>query len=44
MANEATTFILPKYTNFVDAFSKNLAGKLSEYTEINNHAIKLIKG
>ena len=42
-ADKAPTFLVPKYTDFVDLFSKNLATKLLEYVGINDYAINLIK-
>lgn len=33
-----------KYTDFVDMFFPDLTSKLSEYTKINNHTIKLVNG
>ena len=41
--NEISTFVLSKYVNFTDVYSKNLIVKLSEYTKINDHIINLIK-
>lgn len=37
-----STTIFPKYSNFADVFFLNLVAELSEYTEINIHAINLI--
>ena len=42
--DKTSTFILPKYTDFADVFSKDLAAELPEYTDIKDHAINLIKG
>lgn len=42
--DEALIAILSKYIDFIDVFSSNLVAKLSEYTRINNHTIKLING
>ena len=41
-ADEASTKVLNKYTEFVDVFSPKLAAELSKHTRINNHAIKLV--
>ena len=42
MANEASTLIPTKYSDFANIFSPELALELSEYTGINDHAIKLV--
>ena len=42
VANETSTFVSTKYFDFVDVFSLELASKLLEYTEINDHAIELV--
>ena len=42
-ADKAFTFVLSKYTNFADIFSKDLVAKLLEYIKINNHTINLEK-
>ena len=42
VANEDLTSIPTEYSNFADVFSLELASKLPEYTEINDHAIELI--
>ena len=42
MANEASTSIFIKYSDFADVFSPELASELSEYIKINYHAIKLV--
>ncbi len=34
--------MLSEYTDFADIFSSKLVAELSEYTRINNHAIKLV--
>ena len=39
---EAPTKVSIEYLDFADVFSPDLASKLSEYTEINNHAIELV--
>ena len=43
-AEKTPVLILAEYLDFVDVFSKELAVVLSEYTEINTHAIDLEKG
>ncbi len=40
--DEAPSKVPSEYANFADVFSPKLAVKLSEYTGINNHAIKLV--
>ena len=42
MVNEAPTLISIEYSDFADIFSPELASELLKYTEINNHAIKLV--
>ena len=42
--DKALTSVLPKYADFADVFSKNVAAKLLEHTAINDHAINLIEG
>ena len=42
IAEEASTKILAKYSDFADVFSPDLASELPEHTEINDHAIKLV--
>ena len=42
VANEIPISIPTKYSDFTDIFSSELVSKLLEYTEINNHAIKLV--
>ena len=44
IAKKSSTKILAKYLDFVDIFSLDLVFKLSKYTEINKHAIKLVDG
>ena len=44
VANEAPTSIPTEYSDFTDVFSLELASELPEYTEINDHAIKLVDG
>ncbi len=39
--DEAPSEMPNEYVDSVDVFSLKLAAKLSEYTEINNHAIEL---
>lgn len=41
MQNRIPTKILPKYANFADVFSPELAIELPEITGINKYAIKL---
>ena len=40
--DEVSIKVFSKYADFADVFSSKLAIKLSKYTKINNHAIKLI--
>ena len=42
--NEAPTKVSPKFTDYAEVFSFDLAIKLPENTSINKHAIKLEKG
>lgn len=42
IAKKTLIKISAKYTNFADVFFPDLAPIFPEYTEINNHAIKLI--
>ena len=42
MAKEASTKVPVKYLDFADILSLDLASKLPEHTEINNHAIPLV--
>ena len=42
IGKKAPTKVFANYLNFVDVFSLDLASKLSEYTGINDHAIKLV--
>ena len=42
VANEASTLIPTKYSDFADVFSLELASELPKYTKINNHAIELV--
>ena len=42
-ANENSTSISPKYIDFTDVFSKDLATYLPQLTKINNHTIDLIE-
>ena len=44
IAEEASTKVPAKYSDFADIFSLDLASKLPEHTGINDHAIKLVKG
>ena len=44
IAKEDLTKVSNKYVDFVDIFSPDLVSKLPKYTEINNHAIKLVDG
>ena len=41
-ADEAPIKVSNKYANFEDILFPKLAAELLEYTEINNHAIKLV--
>ena len=42
VANEASTSIPTKYSDFTDVFFLELASKLPDHTGINNHAIELV--
>ena len=42
IVKEAPIKVFDKYANFANVFSLDLVSKLLEYTEINNHAIKLV--
>ena len=42
IAEETTTKVPAKYSDFADVFSLDLASELPEYTGINNHAIELV--
>lgn len=42
-ANEAVTCVSPKYADFANIVSKDLAAKQPEYSKINGHSINLIK-
>ena len=44
IAKEAPTKIPAEYLDFMDVFFLDLTSKLSKYTRINNHAIKLVDG
>ena len=44
IAEEALIKVPAKYSDFADIFSLNLASKLSEHTEINDHVIELVNG
>ena len=44
IAEEAPTKVLAKYADFADVFSLDLASELPEHTQINDHAIDLVKG
>ena len=41
--NKALIKVLSKYADFVDVCSSKLTVKLLKYTEINNHAILLVR-
>ena len=41
-ADETSSKVLSKYTDFVDVFLSKLALELPKYTKINDHAIKLV--
>ena len=43
ITEEASTKVPTKYLDFTDVFSPDLAFKLLKHTEINDHAIKLVK-
>ena len=42
IAEEASTKVLNEYVNFAGVFSPNFVSKLSKYSKINDHAIKLV--
>ena len=42
IAKKVSTKVSAKYLDFADIFFSDLASELLEYTEINNHAIKLV--
>ena len=44
ITEEAPTKVPNKYVEIANVFSPNLTSELPEYTEINNHAIKLVDG
>ena len=44
IAKKALTKVPDEYIHFADMFSADLASKLSEYTEINDHALELVDG
>ena len=44
IAEEASTKIFAKYSDFADVFSPDLASKLPEHTGIKDHAIELVDG
>ena len=44
IVKEALTKVFAKYLDFANVFSPDLAFKLPEHTEINNHGIKLVDG
>ena len=44
IAKETFTKVPAEYSDFADVFSSDLASKLFEYTEINNHTIELVEG
>ena len=41
-ADEVSIKVSSKYANFTDIFLSKLAINLNQYTENNNHAIKLV--
>ena len=41
-ADEASIKVFSEYADFINVFSLKLAVKVSKYTKINNHAIKLV--
>ena len=43
-AEKASTKVLAKDWDFADVISLDLVSELPKYTEINNHAIKLVDG
>ena len=44
IAEEASTKVPAKYSNFADVFSPDLAFELPKHTGINNHIIELVNG
>ena len=44
IAKKAPTNVSTKYIEFTDIFISDLASKLPEHIEINNHAIELVNG
>ena len=44
IAEEAPTKVPAEYSDFADMFFLDLASKLPEHTEINNHTIELVDG
>ena len=44
ITEEASTKVSAKYLDFANVFFPDLASKLPEHTEINDHAIKLVDG
>ena len=44
IAEEAPTKVPAEYSDFEDVFSPDLASELPKHTEINDHAIELVKG
>ena len=44
IAEEASTKVPAKYSDFVDVFSPDLVSKLPKHNRINDHAIKLVDG
>ena len=44
IAEETPTKVPAEYSDFADIFSPDLASKLPEHTEINDHAIELVDG
>lgn len=42
--NKASTKIPDKYSDYIDVFSPDLAMKLPENTDMNEHAVELIDG
>ena len=44
IAEEASTKVPTKYSDFADVFSPDLASELPEHTRINDHAMKLVDG
>ena len=44
ITEKAPTKVFAEYSDFADVFSLDLVSKLSEYTGINDHTIKLVNG